>query len=156
MRMMDYSLILRTDWNQLLLLLFVFQLLCSGESHCLYNTPPAGRIEFGGLMVWSSGNTADDRFGWSGAYPEVHWFVPIFFTGFFGVYPSHLYLLNKNQGSYWRAGIGAFILFQTIFAYLSDSYPEELASVFTLNDLFRSSFGAYVPISLFVVDTDEN
>jgi hypothetical protein len=24
------------------------------------------------------------RFGWSGAYPEVHWFVPILFTSFFG------------------------------------------------------------------------
>lgn len=28
---------------------------------------------------------ADGRFGWSGAYPEVHWFVPIFFTSFFGM-----------------------------------------------------------------------
>lgn len=36
-------------------------------------------------------------FGWSGQYESVHWIVPIIFTSFFG--------------------IGAFILFQVIFAY---------------------------------------
>ena len=36
-------------------------------------------------------------FGWTGQYPSIHWMVPIIFTGFFGV--------------------GAFILFQCIFAY---------------------------------------
>ena len=36
-------------------------------------------------------------FGWSGQYESVHWMVPIFFTSFFGV--------------------GAFMLFQCIFAY---------------------------------------
>ena len=36
-------------------------------------------------------------FGWSGQSANVHWMVPIFFTSFFG--------------------IGAFILFQAIFAY---------------------------------------
>lgn len=65
-------------------------------------------------------------FGWSGQYESVHWIVPIIFTGFFG--------------------IGAFILFQTIFAYFGDVYFTELGSVLTLNDLFRASFGAAFPL----------
>lgn len=36
-------------------------------------------------------------FGWTGQYETVHWIVPIIMTSFFG--------------------IGAFILFQCIFAY---------------------------------------
>ncbi|CAD6580942.1 MAG: hypothetical protein TREMPRED_002874 [Tremellales sp. Tagirdzhanova-0007] len=65
-------------------------------------------------------------FGWSGMYASVHWIVPIIFTGFFG--------------------IGAFILFQCLFAYFGDVYFSEIASVLTLNDLFRSSFGAAFPL----------
>ncbi|WWC99974.1 hypothetical protein V866_006883 [Kwoniella sp. B9012] len=65
-------------------------------------------------------------FGWSGQYESVHWIVPTIFTGFFGV--------------------GAFILFQCIFAYFGDVFYEEISSVFTLNDLFRSSWGAAFPL----------
>ncbi|WWC66124.1 uncharacterized protein I206_100024 [Kwoniella pini CBS 10737] len=65
-------------------------------------------------------------FGWSGQYESVHWIVPTIFTGFFG--------------------IGAFILFQCIFAYFGDVFYTEMASVLTLNDLFRASWGAAFPL----------
>ncbi|KAK1925413.1 MFS general substrate transporter [Papiliotrema laurentii] len=65
-------------------------------------------------------------FGWTGQYESVHWIVPIIFTGFFGV--------------------GAFILFQCIFAYFGDVYYAEIGSVLTLNDLFRSTWGAAFPL----------
>ncbi|KAK8866180.1 hypothetical protein IAR55_001331 [Kwoniella newhampshirensis] len=65
-------------------------------------------------------------FGWSGQYESVHWIVPIIMTSFFG--------------------IGAFILFQTIFAYFGDVFYTEVASVYTLNDLFRATFGAGFPL----------
>ncbi|WWD17614.1 hypothetical protein CI109_102055 [Kwoniella shandongensis] len=65
-------------------------------------------------------------FGWSGMYPSVHWIVPVIMTSFFG--------------------IGAFILFQTIFAYFGDVFYDEVASVYTLNDLFRATFGAAFPL----------
>ncbi|KAK4689526.1 MFS transporter, DHA1 family, multidrug resistance protein, partial [Tremellales sp. Uapishka_1] len=65
-------------------------------------------------------------FGWTGAYASVHWIVPIIMTSFFG--------------------IGAFILFQTIFAYFGDAYYTELGAVLTLNDLFRSTWGAAFPL----------
>jgi len=65
--------------------------------------------------------------GWAGQYPDkVNAFVVIMFTGFFGV--------------------GAFILFQCIFAYFGDVYYAEIGSVLTLNDLFRSSYGAGFPL----------
>ncbi|WVQ97280.1 hypothetical protein IAU59_004391 [Kwoniella sp. CBS 9459] len=65
-------------------------------------------------------------FGWSGQYESVHWIVPTIFTGFFG--------------------IGAFVLFQCIFAYFGDVFYEEMGSVLTLNDLFRASWGAAFPL----------
>lgn len=77
-------------------------------------------------------------FGWTGQYESVHWIVPIIFTSFFGTSTHSL----RTGPLLTCTGIGSFILFQTIFSYLSDTYPKELASVFTINDLFRSSFGA--------------
>ncbi|WVR06123.1 hypothetical protein IAU60_003153 [Kwoniella sp. DSM 27419] len=65
-------------------------------------------------------------FGWSGQYESVHWIVPIIFTSFFG--------------------IGGFVLFQCIFAYFGDVFYEDIASVLTLNDLFRASWGAAFPL----------
>ncbi|KAF2255830.1 multidrug resistance protein-like protein [Trematosphaeria pertusa] len=60
-------------------------------------------------------------FGWS-ARSDIHWIMPIIGSSFFSV--------------------AAFLLFQAVLPYLSDAYPEYLASVFAGNDLFRSSFGA--------------
>ncbi|WWC58885.1 uncharacterized protein I303_101430 [Kwoniella dejecticola CBS 10117] len=65
-------------------------------------------------------------FGWSGQYESVHWIVPTIFTAFFG--------------------IGAFVLFQCIFAYFGDVFYTEMGSVLTLNDLFRASWGAAFPL----------
>ncbi|WRT64422.1 uncharacterized protein IL334_001354 [Kwoniella shivajii] len=65
-------------------------------------------------------------FGWSGQYESVHWIVPTIFTAFFG--------------------IGAFVLFQCIFAYFGDVFYQDIGSVLTLNDLFRASWGAAFPL----------
>lgn len=65
-------------------------------------------------------------FGFIGQRADISPFVAIVFTGFFGV--------------------GAFILFQCIFAYFGDCYYTEIGSVLTINDLFRSSFGAAFPL----------
>lgn len=64
-------------------------------------------------------------FGWS-SRPSVHWIVPIIGSGFFGV--------------------AAFSLFNAVLPYLSDAYPDNVASVLAGNDLMRSAFGAGFPL----------
>ncbi|KAK3943234.1 putative caffeine resistance protein 5 [Diplogelasinospora grovesii] len=64
-------------------------------------------------------------FGWT-AREGVHWIVPIIGTSFFA--------------------IGAFFLFNSVINYLSDAYPDYVASVLAGNDFFRSSFGAGFPL----------
>ncbi|CAA9958331.1 hypothetical protein P3342_003190 [Pyrenophora teres f. teres] len=64
-------------------------------------------------------------FGWA-SRSDVHWIVPIIGSGFFGV--------------------AAFTLFQAVLPYLSDAYPDSVASVLAGNDLMRSSFGAGFPL----------
>ena len=43
-------------------------------------------------------------------------------------------------------GIGSFSLFNAVLPYLSDAYPDSVASVLAGNDLMRSSFGAGFPL----------
>ncbi|KAK9459264.1 major facilitator superfamily domain-containing protein [Lipomyces oligophaga] len=63
--------------------------------------------------------------GWTSA-AHIHWIVPIIATVIFSI---------------------AFVpIFQSIFAYLSMSYPRYLASVFASNALFRSSMAAAFPL----------
>lgn len=64
-------------------------------------------------------------FGWS-ARPSVHWVMPVIGSSFFSV--------------------GAFLLFQAVFTYLSHAYPRYVGEVFASNDLVRSSFGAAFPL----------
>lgn len=64
-------------------------------------------------------------FGWS-ARPAIHWIMPVIGSAFFGT--------------------GAFLLFMAVLAYLGDTYPKYVASVFAGNDLVRSSFGAAFPL----------
>ena len=64
-------------------------------------------------------------FGWS-ARPSLHWIMPIIGSGFFG--------------------IAAFCLFNAVLPYLSDAYPDSVASVLAGNDLMRSAFGAGFPL----------
>ncbi|KAJ4367532.1 GTPase-activating protein [Neocucurbitaria cava] len=64
-------------------------------------------------------------FGWS-ARSDIHWIVPIIGSSFFGV--------------------AAFTLFQAVLPYLSDAYPDSVASVLAGNDLMRSAFGAGFPL----------
>jgi DHA1 family multidrug resistance protein-like MFS transporter len=64
-------------------------------------------------------------FGWS-ARSDVHWIMPIIGTSFFG--------------------IAAFALFNAVLPYLSDAYPDSVASVLAGNDLMRSAFGAGFPL----------
>ncbi|TPX15306.1 uncharacterized protein E0L32_004583 [Thyridium curvatum] len=64
-------------------------------------------------------------FGWS-SRPEIHWIMPIIGTAWFTV--------------------GAFLLFNSVLNYLSDAYPEYVASVLAGNDFLRSSFGAAFPL----------
>jgi DHA1 family multidrug resistance protein-like MFS transporter len=64
-------------------------------------------------------------FGWA-SRSNVHWIVPIIGSGFFGV--------------------AAFTLFQAVLPYLSDAYPDSVASVLAGNDLMRSAFGAGFPL----------
>ncbi|KAF4549272.1 Caffeine resistance protein-like protein 3 [Elsinoe fawcettii] len=63
-------------------------------------------------------------FGWSAG--RTHWIMPIIGSGFFS--------------------IGAFCLFNSILSYLGDAYPNNVASVYAGNDLFRSAFGAGFPL----------
>lgn len=64
-------------------------------------------------------------FGWS-SRESIHWIMPIIGTSFFG--------------------IAAFTLFNAVLPYLSDAYPESVASVLAGNDLMRSAFGAGFPL----------
>ncbi|KAF2622136.1 multidrug resistance protein-like protein [Macroventuria anomochaeta] len=64
-------------------------------------------------------------FGWS-SRSEVHWIVPIIGTSFFGM--------------------AAFTLFNAVLPYLSDAYPDNVASVLAGNDLMRSAFGSGFPL----------
>ncbi|OAK99024.1 MFS general substrate transporter [Phaeosphaeriaceae sp. SRC1lsM3a] len=64
-------------------------------------------------------------FGWS-ARSDIHWIMPIIGTSFFG--------------------IAAFTLFNAVLPYLSDAYPDSVASVLAGNDLMRSAFGAGFPL----------
>jgi len=64
-------------------------------------------------------------FGWS-ARSDIHWIMPIIGTSFFG--------------------IAAFALFNAVLPYLSDAYPDSVASVLAGNDLMRSAFGAGFPL----------
>ncbi|KAI1344804.1 MFS transporter [Xylariaceae sp. FL0016] len=64
-------------------------------------------------------------FGWS-SRPDIHWIVPIIGTGWFS--------------------IGAFLLFNSVMNYLSDAYPDYVASVLAGNDFLRSAVGAGFPL----------
>ncbi|CAK7897377.1 multidrug resistance protein 1 [[Candida] anglica] len=64
-------------------------------------------------------------FGWS-ATPSAHWIGPIIGTAIFCV--------------------GAFIIFQTLFNYLSFSFWKYIASVFAGNVLFRSVLAGVFPL----------
>lgn len=64
-------------------------------------------------------------FGWS-ARPDIHWIMPIIGSSFFSM--------------------GAMLLFNSVLNYLSDAYPDYVASVLAGNDIMRSSFGAGFPL----------
>ncbi|KAI0044858.1 putative caffeine resistance protein 5 [Auriscalpium vulgare] len=64
-------------------------------------------------------------FGWS-SRESVPWIVPVIGSALFP--------------------IGGVLLFNSIFNYLTDSYPMYAASVLAGNDLMRSSFGAGFPL----------
>ncbi|KAL6708500.1 GTPase-activating protein [Coniothyrium glycines] len=64
-------------------------------------------------------------FGWT-SRADIHWIVPIIGTSLFG--------------------IAAFSLFNAVLPYLSDAYPDSVASVLAGNDLMRSAFGAGFPL----------
>ncbi len=64
-------------------------------------------------------------FGW-GSTASIHWIVPIIASGFFA--------------------IGTFGLFQSGLSYLSNSYPEYIASVLAANDFFRGMVGGALPL----------
>ncbi|KAH7018044.1 MFS transporter [Microdochium trichocladiopsis] len=64
-------------------------------------------------------------FGWS-SRPDIHWIMPIIGTAWFS--------------------IGAFLLFNSVMNYLSDAYPESVASILAGNDFLRSALGAGFPL----------
>jgi DHA1 family multidrug resistance protein-like MFS transporter len=64
-------------------------------------------------------------FGWS-SRPSIHWIMPIIGSAFFSV--------------------AALLLFNSVLNYLTDAYPDYVASVLAGNDLFRSGFGAGFPL----------
>jgi DHA1 family multidrug resistance protein-like MFS transporter len=64
-------------------------------------------------------------FGWS-SRASIHWIVPIIGSAFFSV--------------------AALLLFNSVLNYLTDAYPDYVASVLAGNDLFRSGFGAGFPL----------
>ncbi|WPK26773.1 hypothetical protein PUMCH_004134 [Australozyma saopauloensis] len=64
-------------------------------------------------------------FGWTST-SSVHWIAPMIGTAIFAA--------------------GAFIIFQTLFNYLSMSFPSYLASVFAGNALFRSMMAGAFPL----------
>lgn len=90
----------------------------NGEVKPEYRLPPAfvGAFCLPICLFW---------FGWS-ARSSMHWIMPIIGSSFFSV--------------------GAFLLFQAVFTYLSHAYPNHVAEVFASNDLVRSSFGAAFPL----------
>ncbi|CED83097.1 multidrug resistance protein [Phaffia rhodozyma] len=65
-------------------------------------------------------------FGWTGHSASIHWILPIIGSSFFG--------------------IGSLLLFQSIFSYLTDAYPKDVASILAGNDLMRGAFGAGFPL----------
>ncbi|KAI0482647.1 MFS transporter [Xylariaceae sp. FL0804] len=64
-------------------------------------------------------------FGWS-SRPDINWIVPIIGTAWFS--------------------IGTFLLFNCVMNYLSDAYPDYVASILAGNDLMRSALGAGFPL----------
>lgn len=64
-------------------------------------------------------------FAWTAA-SDIHWIAPMIGAGIFAA--------------------GAFIIFQTLFNYLSFSFYRYLASVFAGNDLFRSLMAGAFPL----------
>lgn len=64
-------------------------------------------------------------FSWTAA-PDLHWIGPLIGAGIFAA--------------------GAFLIFQTLFNYLSMSFWRYLASVFAGNDLFRSMMAGAFPL----------
>lgn len=64
-------------------------------------------------------------FGWS-ARKSIHWIMPVIGSSFFG--------------------LSSFALFNAVLPYLSDAYPDSVASVLAGNDLMRSAFGAGFPL----------
>lgn len=64
-------------------------------------------------------------FGWS-ATTKAHWIGPVIGSGIFSA--------------------GAFVIFQTGFNYLANSFTDYLASVFAGNDLFRSVIASVFPL----------
>lgn len=75
---------------------------CCLYSHChVWVSPlPLCAVRKDRSLIRNMDDGADSSFGWSGAYPEVHWFVPIFFTGFFGMSYSTISFLVPI--SWWR------------------------------------------------------
>ncbi|KAJ5422004.1 hypothetical protein N7491_010449 [Penicillium cf. griseofulvum] len=65
-------------------------------------------------------------FAWT-SRPDVHWVVPVIGTAFFAP--------------------GFYLTFQSILNYLGESYPRHVASVFSGNTFFRSSFGGALPLA---------
>ncbi|KAI5959314.1 FLR1 [Candida pseudojiufengensis] len=65
-------------------------------------------------------------FAWTSS-PDIHWFPPLIGLAFFAA--------------------GAFFIFQTLFNYMAASFKVEfLASVFSSNNLFRSTVAASMPL----------
>ncbi|KAK6842742.1 hypothetical protein PG990_005325 [Apiospora arundinis] len=89
-----------------------------GELKPEWRLPPAfiGSLAIPICLFW---------FGWT-SRADIHWIVPIIGTAWFSV--------------------GTFLLFNCVMNYLSDAYPEYIASVLAGNDLLRSGFGAGFPL----------
>ncbi|PVH84279.1 MFS general substrate transporter [Cadophora sp. DSE1049] len=64
-------------------------------------------------------------FGWT-TYSSVHWIVPIFFSGFFGIAITWVY--------------------SGVFTFLVESYPLYAASALAANSLLRNCFAAAFPL----------
>lgn len=73
-------------------------------------------------------------FGWTST-ASIHWIVPMIFASFFS--------------------IGTFLAFQSVLNYLSDSYPDYVASILAGNDLFRAAMGAALPLVARLVQTSD-
>jgi hypothetical protein len=88
-----------------------------GEVKPEYRLPPAfvGSFCLPICLFW---------FGWS-ARSSIHWIMPIIGSPFFSV--------------------GAFLLFQAVFTYLSHAYPNYVAEVFASNDLCQIIVRSRVP-----------